>query len=362
MSNHYTETKDRALAAPYVASVVDLFCGAGGLAHGFLNEGFSIAAGIDLDPACRYPFERNNRASFHERDVDELTGDQIAAMFPKGKRRVLVGCAPCQPFSTYNQKGRGKAKYGLVDKFADLITECEPDVVSMENVPKLVDFDNGRLLDGFEEKLKSKGYSVSRNIVHVADYGLPQRRRRLVVLASKLGPISLEQPPARDAVRTVKDEIGALPPLQAGQTDPNDRLHRASKVSDLNLRRLKASKPGGTWRDWEPGLIADCHREDSGKTYASVYGRMKWDEPAPTITTLFYGFGNGRFGHPEQDRALSLREGAMLQSFPSDYEFVPPHQPIITRTVGRLIGNAVPVTLGRVIARSVRRHLAAHTG
>jgi DNA (cytosine-5)-methyltransferase 1 len=192
------------------------------------------------------------------------------------------------------------------------------------------------------------------------DYGLPQSRKRLVVLASKLGPIDLEKSDAGQPVRTVHDEIGSLPPLQAGSVDPQDRLHRSSMVSELNLKRLRASKPGGTWRDWDPQLVAKCHQAESGKTYSGVYGRMRWDEPSPTMTTLFYGFGNGRFGHPEQDRALSLREGAMLQSFPRDYDFVEPGKPINMRTVGRMIGNAVPVTLGRVIARSVRRHLAAH--
>lgn len=345
---------------PSVASVVDLFCGAGGLAHGFRNEGFSITAGIDLDPACRYPFERNNAARFYEKDVDKLTGSELTALFPQTGRRVLVGCAPCQPFSTYNQKGRGSAKYGLVGKFAELIAECEPDVVSMENVPKLADFDGGRLLGGFEEELVAKGYHVHRSIVPMVDYGLPQMRKRLVVLASKLGPIELERPDPNSVKRKVEDEIRSLPPLCAGEIDPNDRLHRASRLAPINMKRIRASRPGGSWADWDPDLVADCHRTESGKTYRSVYGRMRWDEPSPTITTLFYGFGNGRFGHPEQDRAISLREGAMLQSFPRDYEFLEPGEPVSMRTVGRLIGNAVPVALGRVIARSVRRHLAAY--
>jgi len=348
------------MPGPSVASVVDLFCGAGGLAHGFRKEGFSIAAGIDLDPACRYPFEANNAARFVQSDVDELTGTDLDAMFQTGKRRVLVGCAPCQPFSTYNPKGRGTAKYALVDKFADLIVESEPDVISMENVPKLQSFDNKGLITSFEDKLRSKGYWISRSVVPMMKYGLPQTRRRLVVLASKLGPIELEKPKQSAHVRTVRDEIGSLPPLRAGQVDPTDPLHRARGLSETNLRRMLASKPGGTWRDWDPDLIADCHKTENGRSFKSVYGRMNWDAPSPTITTLFFGFGNGRFGHPEQDRALSLREGAMLQSFPREYEFVAPGGKIKFHEVGRLIGNAVPVTLGQVIARSVRRHLAAH--
>ncbi|WP_249054860.1 DNA cytosine methyltransferase [Sphingomonas insulae] len=343
-----------------MASVVDLFCGAGGLAHGFRNEGFSIAAGIDLDPACEYAFEYNNASRFIRRDVDELTANDLCSLYPESGRRVLVGCAPCQPFSTYNQKGRGKAKYALVEKFSRLIAECEPDVVSMENVPKLADFDGGRLLGDFEARLKAKNYHVFRGIVPMVQYGLPQKRNRLVVLASKLGKIELEQPEVLAQARSVRDEIGDLPPLAAGGVDACDPLHRSAKLSELNLRRIRASRPGGSWADWEEDLVADCHRSASGSTYRSVYGRMTWNDPSPTMTTLFYGFGNGRFGHPEQDRALSLREGAMLQSFPRDYEFVRPGDRVNMRSVGRLIGNAVPVALGRVIARSVRRHLAAY--
>ncbi len=354
------EYQPPAMFGPAVASVVDLFCGAGGLAHGFRNEGFSIAAGIDLDPACKYPFERNNASRFLERDVDKLSGRDLLSLFPETGRRVLVGCAPCQPFSTYNQKGRGKAKYGLVGKFAELIAECEPDVVSMENVPKLADFNGGRLIGEFEEALARKGYHHHRAVVAVADYGLPQMRKRLVLLASKLGPIQLSPPVADLPKRTVKEEIGDLPPLLAGTVDPDDRLHRASRLDPINMKRIRSSRPGGSWSDWAPELVAKCHQSESGKTYRSVYGRMKWEEPSPTITTLFYGFGNGRFGHPEQDRAISLREGAMLQSFPRDYEFLAPNEPISMRTVGRLIGNAVPVTLGRVIARSVRNHLGLY--
>jgi DNA (cytosine-5)-methyltransferase 1 len=122
---------------------------------------------------------------------------------------------------------------------------------------------------------------------------------------------------------------------------------------------MAASKPGGTWRDWDEDLVAECHQVDTGRGYASVYGRMSWDEPSPTITTQFFGFGNGRFGHPDQDRALSLREGAMLQGFPQDYQFVDPGKPVQFKKIGRLIGNAVPVKLANAIAAAVREHLEA---
>ena len=140
-----------------------------------------------------------------------------------------------------------------------------------------------------------------------------------------------------------------------------DKLHVASALSEKNLRRIKVSKPGGTWRDWPDDLVADCHRAESGRTYPGVYGRMEWDKPSPTVTTQCYGFGNGRFGHPEQDRAISLREAAILQSFPRDYAFVPDDGEVSFKVLGRLIGNAVPVDLGRAIARSINTHIASVT-
>ena len=156
---------------------------------------------------------------------------------------------------------------------------------------------------------------------------------------------------------TVKQTIGNLEPLNAGQKSTRDRLHQCSKLSELNLRRIRASKPGGTWRDWSEDLRAKCHLKASGKTYPAVYGRMEWNRPSPTITTQCFGFGNGRFGHPEQDRAISLREAALLQTFPPTYKFVDSNKPVVFSSVGRLIGNAVPVKLGEVIAESIIKHV-----
>src|SRR6185437_4792082 len=141
--------------------------------------------------------------------------------------------------------------------------------------------------------------------------------------------------------------------------DERDPLHVACRLSELNLLRIKASKPGGTWRDWKPSLRAACHRRQTGDTYPSVYGRMEWDEPAPTITTQCFGYGNGRFGHPQQHRAITLREAAMLQTFPRKYDFVPKGQRVRFSQLGRLIGNAVPVRLGEIIAESFTHHASA---
>lgn len=182
-----------------------------------------------------------------------------------------------------------------------------------------------------------------------------------MLLASRLGPIALPRPTHKKRHRTVKDEIGKLRPLAHGEIDGSDPLHRASRLSALNLRRIVEAKPGGTWKDWNDRIVADCHKAKTGKGYSSVYGRMSWLEPSPTITTQFYGFGNGRFGHPEQNRGLSLREGALLQGFPPDYEFVAPGERIEFTRIGQMIGNAVPVKLASSIASAVSDHLERYT-
>jgi DNA (cytosine-5)-methyltransferase 1 len=338
--------------------VIDLFCGAGGLSYGLLREGFSLVCGIDLDEACRYPFETNTGAPFIRRDVTAISGSEIAAAFAPNLPKVLVGCAPCQPFSLYTQ-ARDDPKWALLKHFTRLIEEASPDIVSMENVQQLRRFRDGSVLNDFIRNLKKAGFHVSCDDVYCPDYGIPQSRTRLVLLASRFGPIALTRPTVKpENYPTVADAIKGLPALDAGESDETDPMHTASSLSHLNKRRIQASRPGGTWRDWPTKLVASCHLDDKGTGYSSVYGRMCWDEPAPTITTQFFGFGNGRFGHPDQDRAISLREGAILQTFPRNYRFVPSAGKIEFRTLGRLIGNAVPVVLGRAIGRSIKQHLA----
>ena len=338
-------------------SAIDLFCGAGGLTHGFVKEGIPVNAGFDLDPACQYPYQHNNGAVFIERDICDLETNEIEEFFTPGTIRVLAGCAPCQPFSTYSQRYDTKAdgKWRLLFEFERLTKGVLPDIVTMENVPSIV---KNEVFDCFVKSLINMDYSVWHGVVDCAAYGVPQTRKRMVLLASLHGPIMLIDP-LKDEKRykTVRQAIGRLGALRAGESSPKDNLHISSTLSKLNLARIKASNPGGTWRDWPRRLIADCHRVDSGRTYPSVYGRMEWDKPAPTITTQCFGFGNGRFGHPEQDRAISLREAAILQGFPRSYKFVPPGEEVFFKTIGRLIGNAVPVDLGCAIAKSILRHI-----
>lgn len=335
---------------------VDLFCGAGGLTNGLKRAGIDVRLGVDIDPACEYPFSANNDAEFLLKPVEELDVKDLARVFRNAGIRLLAGCAPCQTFSTYNQKAPPDDKrWWLLLQFARLVMEISPELVTMENVPRLRDRD---VFKRFLAALQDAKYHIHVETVNCEEYGIAQRRQRLVLLASKLAPIRLLSPAEVGAERTtVRQAIADLPPLRAGKVDETDPLHQASSLSDLNRKRIEESKPGGTWRDWQDTLVADCHKKKTGKTYPSVYGRMCWDGPAPTITTQFFGFGNGRFGHPDQNRAISLREGAILQSFPRDYEFVRPGNPIHKRTVARLIGNAVPPRLGEVIGLSILHHV-----
>lgn len=334
---------------------VDLFCGIGGLTYGLRASGIDVVAGIDIDSSCRYAYEANNGADiFIEKNIKEIKGEEICTLLKNYDFKVLVGCAPCQPFSTHrkDKKHRELHKdWGLLSHFARLVQEVSPDFISMENVPEIV---KESIFLRFVEVLKELNYTISYDIVKAEEYGVPQRRRRLILLAAKNGNISLIPGDcSADHFVTVQEAIGALPAVRAGETSKKDPLQTASMLSEINLKRIRCSKPKGTWRDWPEPLKLKCHKKTSGKTYSSVYGRMSWDEVAPTITTQFYCYGTGRFGHPEQDRALTIREGAILQSFPANYLFVQPGEKLSKKAIARHIGNAVPPKLGEAIGRSI---------
>jgi DNA (cytosine-5)-methyltransferase 1 len=337
-------------------AVIDLFCGVGGLTQGFVMENFNVVSGYDNDVSCKFTYETNNKAVFHTEDVSKLKGYILNKEF--GNRlKILIGCAPCQPFSSYSFKIKEKdpEKLNLLYSFSRLIEETQPAIVSMENVPQLVDTD---IFKDFKKKMETLGYFISYQAVFCPDYGIPQRRKRLVLLASKLGEISLiPKTHTPEKYVTVKDVIGCLNPVNAGEYDANDPLHRARKLSELNLKRIKNTKEGGSWKSWSQDLVLDCFKKPSGKTYSSVYGRMKWNEPAPTMTTHCTGLGNGRFGHPEQDRSITLREAALFQTFPMNYKFYESLDKYNPSKICKQIGNAVPPKLGQVIAKSIKEHL-----
>lgn len=354
------KTKSKAKAKVRLPNIagVDLFCGVGGLTHGLIKSGITIRAGIDLDTSCKYAYEANNNAQFVGEDISTITGETLNKFWKDGEVRVLVGCAPCQPFSTHSNKVKDKeqgSKWNLLNEFIRLVEETDPDILSMENVTNL---SNKQIFKDFVAKLNSLQYEVKYQNVFCPSYGIPQKRRRLVLLASKFGKIDLIPPTHKKSnYKTVRDAIQHLEPLANGERSKKDKLHFTSKLSDLNLRRIQASVPNGTWEDWDENLLLDCHKKESGKTYKSVYGRMSWDQPSPTMTTQFYNYGTGRFGHPEQDRALTVREASILQSFPAKYKFVEKNEEVLLRQISTHIGNAVPVNLGYAIGKSIIKHL-----
>lgn len=339
-------------------SGVDLFCGVGGLTHGLIKSGITIRAGIDLDTSCKYAYEVNNNAKFIGANISKVTGQEIKNYWKEGEIKILVGCAPCQPFSTHSNKVKDKEqgnKWNLLNEFIRLVVETTPDIISMENVTNL---SNKQVFKDFVSHLETLEYQVKYKNVYCPDYGIPQKRRRLVLLASRLGSIDLI--PAthkKNNYKTVREAIGHLEAIENGERSKKDKLHFTTKLTDINLKRIKASVPNGTWEDWDKNLWLECHKKETGKTYKAVYGRMSWDEPSPTITTQFYNYGTGRFGHPEQDRALTIREASILQSFPAEYKFVEKgKEPLLTR-IGTHIGNAVPVDLGFAIGKSIIKHI-----
>jgi|SRR5882762_3018481 len=344
--------------------VIDVFSGIGGLTHGFVLEGFDVVAGIDIDGACRYGYERNNGCRFIQKDVAQIRARELEELYRGSKVRVLVGCAPCQPFSTLNL-GRvvyksSDRKWKSLDSFRRLVSKVRPEIVSMENVAELANPKKFPVFGRFLKTLQRCGYTYQYSVVDASRYGVPQHRKRLVLLASRLGSISLIGATHSNRPVSVERAIGDLPPIRAGHSSKSDWLHRASNLSCLNMKRIKATpKNGGSATSWGPDLLPKCYKKKKGQSYrCTVYGRMKWSEPAPTITTQFNTLGTGRFGHPTQNRAISLREAARLQTFPDAYEFQDPSEKMRISKVAQHIGNAVPVELARAIAASVKGHLS----
>lgn len=337
---------------------IDLFCGIGGLTYGLKQANVNVLAGLDNDSSCEYSYTKNNNCKFITADVSNYDFEEMKDIYSSDSVRVLVGCAPCQPFSSHTFKTKNKQndeRWNLIDYFVKAIKVVKPHIISMENVRG---FTKTNVFNNFLKKVKKLGYHIDYKIVYCPDYGIPQNRSRLVLLGSKLGEIQLlKETHSKENYQTVGDIIKELPKIKPGEKNKEDPMHRSKNISPLNLKRMKQSIPNGSWEDWDKELLLECYKKDSGKTYKSVYGRMDWNSVSPTITTQFYNFGSGRFGHPEQDRALSLREGALLQTFPYDYDF---GEDITLKKTGTHIGNSVPPKLGYIIGKTIKGHIENH--
>ena len=333
---------------------IDLFCGGGGLTLGLRRAGWEVVAGIDVDGAVAETYERNNPGSrfIHAdlRSVDDDTVRDLARAVPRGEL-LLAGCAPCQPFSKQRRRqGPGnRSDAVLLGEFERLVAALRPAVVLMENVPGIASVPGFSAFRRFRKTLTDLGYGCDHRVLNARDFGVPQHRRRYALLAATSGPSRLPEPTrGGDAtdVFSVRRAIERFPRIEAGETHPDIPNHSAAGLSPLNLARIKATPlDGGSRRDWpeKMKLRLDCHRPE-GVGFSDVYGRMWWDRVAPTLTSRCNSLSNGRFGHPEQDRAISLREAAALQTFPDDYEFLG-----TKNGVARWIGNAVPVSFAEAL-------------
>ncbi len=357
-------------------SAVDLFCGAGGMTYGLERAGIDVTKGIDNAREGLYPYTVNTNAEFVDANVKALAQnpERVAYMYPfEADLTVLAACAPCQPYSTMGHSRKGGRedhdKWGLLDSVRKIVEHVEPDVLVTENVLQVR---NDGIYEGFEERLEELGYALNSDQnknVYCPEYGIPQKRKRWLLIASKEGTIELPSPiyEDEDEYPTVREAIGHLPSIGAGETHPEIELHRARSLSETNLERIRNIEPGQDWSVWEENgldhLLADCHKRDSGRSYKAPYSRLRPDEPAPTITTQFYNYGSGRFGHydTEQNRALSILEGAILQTFPQDYDFYEDWDDVGIKNLGRLIGNAVPPHLAELAGRSICEKVGAET-
>jgi DNA (cytosine-5)-methyltransferase 1 len=344
--------------------VLDFFCGAGGMSYGLSQAGIRVLGGIDQDADCKATYERNiKNAQYLQHDITTLSERKLSGYFaikPDDDQLIFCGCSPCQFWSKVpTDRTKSKRTAFLLQHFERFISYFRPGYVVVENVPGLKRKDRS-ILPQFLSFLAQEGYSYSDGIVNANHYGVPQHRRRYLLIATRLHEQVSLPSPYRKAVLTVRAAIGnksGLPVLSAGELDAKDDLHRAAILSARNLKRIRRTPPnGGNRRSWSgnTALQLDAYKH-ADNIFADVYGRMYWDRPAPTITTRFNSLSNGRFGHPEQHRAISLREGAILQTFPRRFRFVGSNIASITRQ----IGNAVPPKMARRVGLHIKR-LAKH--
>lgn len=332
--------------------VIDFFSGCGGTSCGFRSAGLEILAGLDIDKDAAATYRLNfPEAAFFEGDVRAMETAILRKVI--GKRRaplLFAGCAPCQPFSRQNKTtDGGDPRRTLLKEFARFVEAWLPEYVFVENVPGLQKVQKKSPLSSFQRVLRKLGYRFECTVVPALWYGVPQTRERLVLVASRVSGVCIPEAthgPGRPAgnYSTVADWIRGLPPLAAGEVDTEDSDHAAALLSDLNLQRIQATPEGGGRESWPDTLWLDCHRAYSG--HSDVYGRLAWEKQASGLTTRCISYSNGRFGHPDQDRAISVREAACLQTFPLNYRF---HGSLSSKA--RQIGNAVPPIMAEVFGR-----------
>jgi len=343
--------------------VIDFFSGCGGASEGLRQAGFDVVLGLDFDKDAAASYRANfPEAEFIEGDIRQVSEHDVVKLVreknPQQEPLLLAACAPCQPFSRQNKfQSEDDVRRTLLDETYRFIRELKPEYIIIENVPGIQNVDESK--DGpykrFLEFIQSIGYQYTSFIAKSEKYGVPQKRKRFVLIASRLGQVDI--PPETHGVglepyKTVRDFIAQLPPIEAGVTHPDDHLHVSQTLKEKNLLRIKNTPEGGDRRNWPESLVNECHKDYTG--HMDTYGRMKWDLPAPTLTTKCHSYSNGRFGHPDtsQNRAITLREASRLQTFPPNF--------IFNGNMGsraKQIGNAVPCEMARQFGLWIIEHM-----
>ncbi|MEP2772370.1 MAG: DNA cytosine methyltransferase [Fulvivirga sp.] len=337
---------------------VDFFCGGGGMSYGMQKAGINVLAGVDNDENCKETYEANiNGASFINADVFNLKENDLQkklGLRRRDKNLILIGCSPCQFWSIINtNKTKSQKSKNLLVEFRRFVEYFRPGYVIVENVPGVLRKKKESGLEDFILWLENNKYQVHFDVHNTNNYCVPQNRKRFTLVANRTSKNKVF--PEKEKLKlTVKDVLGeknGFPKVKAGNLDKTDFLHTTAKLTDLTIERLQnVEKNGGDRLGFAniEHLQLKCFK-GKDNSFKDTFGRMWWDKPAPTITTKFLSVSNGRFAHPEEDRGISLREGAVLQSFPKDYKFKGKSQ----ASIARMIGNAVPPEYAKRIGLSI---------
>jgi len=333
---------------------VDFFCSAGGVTCGFKQAGINVLGGIDIDPICELTYKKNNNTEYLCTDVSNMDKKIISKIFKIRKNQddlIFVGCSPCQYYSNINTNKTNSQKTRLLlEDFREFVDYYRPGYVFVENVPGL-NTNPESPLGRFKTFLLVNGYVFEEAVVNAKYFGVPQNRRRYVLIATRVKREIHLPKEDKKTIKTVQQAIGDITkyrPIEAGTKDNTDFIHTSANLSEMNKKRLsQVPLNGGSRISWTDDMQLQCYKNHDGHT--DVYGRMSWEKPSPTITTRFCSLSNGRYGHPEQLRAISLREGATLQSFPEDYIFYSQSQ----GAIAKMIGNAVPPLLAKAIGEQL---------
>jgi len=338
---------------------VDLFAGGGGLTQGLKNAGFRVVGSVELEPHAFATYKANHpEVHALKQDIRTVRGASLLGLSPTRRIDLLAGCPPCQGFSSLTAKyDREDPRNFLINEMGRLVKETSPRCVMLENVPGLGQRGD-TLFQNFIETLKNEEYQISYSTLQVADYGVPQNRRRLVLLAGKGFKITL--PPSTHAKDgklglkpwvTVREALRRMPePLTLEEANKRGGpmafdWHVVRTLSHENRQRMKAAKPGESWRKIPKRLRPQCH-QDKEVGFGNVYGRMAWNQIAPTMTGGCTTFSKGRFGHPEEERTISVREAALLQTFPPSYVIDTQYM----EHACNIIGNALPCRFAEALA------------